>query len=59
VDLRETLRRGITFVGMTRRHLAELRTEGDLGGVIQPLVAKEDDLPFVQRRTNRPDLRVC
>jgi hypothetical protein len=43
---------------MTRCHIAELCTEGDLAGVVKRLIAKEHDLPFVHRSTNCPDLQV-
>ena len=58
MDLRETLRGRIPFVGMTGRHLTELRAECDLGGVVERLVAKEHDLPLVQRTLDGSDFRL-
>jgi hypothetical protein len=52
VDLRETFWRGVTFVGMAGCHVAKLGAEADLASMVEVLVAKEDDLPLVQRRTD-------
>ena len=53
VDLREFRRGGIALVRMARCHLTELGAECDLSGMVERLIAKEDDFPLVQRGTDR------